>query len=68
MKEKDFITIATFNSTIEAQLCVSRLEAAGIACSLIHQTLNDVLPMHFGFMPIELVVADVDELRARELL
>lgn len=68
MKESDFVTIATFNSNIEAQLCLSRLESEGIACSLIHQTLNEVLPLHFGFMPVELVVAEADAARAIELL
>ncbi|MFI3267047.1 MAG: DUF2007 domain-containing protein [Rikenellaceae bacterium] len=68
MTESDFITISTFNSMTEAQLAQAQLESAGVPCSLIHQTLNQVIPMHLGFMTIELIVARENAARAQELL
>lgn len=68
MENSDFTVIAKFDYESEALLCKSLLESAGVACSLIHQTISSVLPFQADFMTIDLIVAKEDAERANEIL
>ncbi len=67
MDKEKIVTIRTFDSAIEAEMVKGILEGAGIASSLIHETIQSVLPLGGG-IAIELCVAAEDEQRAKEVL
>ncbi len=67
MDESKIVTIRKFDSEVEASIVKGLLDAAGINSSLIHETMQSVLPLQ-SLTQIELCVAAKDEKRALELI
>lgn len=69
MAKQDFVTVKRFDFDGVAQIYKSLLEAEGIQCELIHDTVQSVLPyLSSGEAPIELIVAASDAERALQIL
>ena len=62
---EDLVTVARFESPLEAQLARGLLESAGIASFLVGENVNHMLQAAFG---VHLQVGADDEVSARELL
>lgn len=62
---EDRVTVARFESPIEAQLARGMLESAGIECFMTGENANNLLQAAFR---VRLQVAAEDEAAARELL
>jgi hypothetical protein len=62
---EDLVTVARFESPLEAQLAKGLLESAGIGSFLVGENVNHLLQAAFG---VGLQVSVDDEAPARELL
>lgn len=69
MENVNVVTLVRFDSLGEAEIVKGLLESNGVNCELMHETIQTVLPyLTSGVDPIELVVAEPDVERAREIL
>jgi hypothetical protein len=59
------VTVARFESPLEAQMAVGMLESAGVQCFLVGENVNSLLPAAFR---TRLQVLQEDEAAARELM
>ncbi len=67
--QNDLVTIATFTSTVDAELAKSRLESEGIAAMLGNELASGMMPfLGAGLGGVSLQVAQHDAERAREIL
>jgi len=69
MNQPKIITIASYNSPVEAEIALSLLESFGVVAQLLHSdaatTLNYLNP---GQQTVKLIVNEQDAARAREIL
>lgn len=65
---KKVISVMSFNSVMEAQLYKALLESAGIAARMQNDIAAQVIPAYGTLMEINLLVAEEDQKRAREVL
>jgi hypothetical protein len=69
LDEDDVITIATFSTTVEAEIAKSRLESEGIASFLGNELASGLMPfLGPGLGGVSLQVAKHDVTRAKEIL
>ncbi len=69
--EKDsgkVVTIMSFNSLNEAQLYVALLESAGVTAVLQNDIVTQVYPPIGMMLPVNILVAEEEQQRAREIL
>lgn len=59
------VTVARFESPVEAQIARGMLESAGVECFLVGENVNNLLQAAFR---VRLQVAAEDETAAREML
>ena len=64
----EFVTLATFRNSTDAELLRSRLESAGIKCVLFGETVSHFDPRMTMFDDIQLKVLARDVQRAAEYL
>ena len=65
----DLVTIATFSSTVDAELAKSRLESEGISAALGNELASGLMPfLGPGLGGVTLQVANHDVERAKEVL
>jgi hypothetical protein len=63
----ELITLATINTSIQAHLLKSRLQAEGIPCFLTDENINSLLPAGpFGGIKVQVHLSD--SLRAFDIL
>ena len=63
--QDEMVTVARFESPVEAQIAKGMLESAGIACQLAGENANQLIQAAFE---VQLEVRAEDEPAARELL
>jgi hypothetical protein len=67
--QDDLVTIATFSSTVDAELAKSRLESEGINVALGNELASGLMPyLGSGLGGVTLQVANHDVERAKEVL
>lgn len=62
------IAIKSFNSVTEAQIFKALLESAGVQARMQNDVAAQVLPAYGNLMQVNLLVAEEDEAKAREIL
>ncbi len=62
------VSVMSFNSVMEAQLYKALLESAGVQACMLNDLAAQVVPAYGSLMQINLLVADEDQKKAREIL
>lgn len=62
------VSIMSFNSVMEAQLYKALLESAGVTARLQNDIATQVYPPIGIILPVNILVAEEDQVRAREIL
>lgn len=65
---KKVVSVMSFNSVIEAQLYKALLESAGIQARMQNDIAAQVVPAFGSLMEINLLVAEEDEAKAKEIV
>ena len=65
---KKVISVMSFNSVMEAQLYKALLESAGIPARMQNDLAAQVMPAYGALMQINLLVAEENQKKAREIL
>ncbi len=68
MDTSKFITLRTFSSAGEADICRSLLESNGLRCEILNGGASNVFPVPGDLSKIRLIVNEADVPRAEEIL
>ena len=69
MKDKvKLVTVGMYGSSVQANIMKAKLDAAGIDCALMSETLVNIMNINQVSGPIKLQVREEDEAAAKEVL